>query len=203
MFSLLDKIVSVINQSIAIAGLSLGVSISFINVIARYIFNSSLTWASELSIFLFIWSIFFGAAYCFKKDAHICVNLLLDNVPTKVAKVMLIISHLISFVFLLAVAWYGYKYILLELHLGEMSVDLNIPMWIPYLVLPLAFISAAFRVLEKLIHIFKTPHALVLPESETEALLAAMEKDGKYSTNSEEQLEKLVKKVEAKTGGLL
>jgi C4-dicarboxylate transporter DctQ subunit len=39
---------------------------------------------------------------------------------------------------------------------GEMSVDLNIPMWIPHLVLPIAFALAAYRVFEKLMEIYKT-----------------------------------------------
>ena len=37
-----------------------------------------------------------------------------------------------------------------------MSVDLNIPMWIPHLVLPNAFALAAYRVFEKLVEIYQT-----------------------------------------------
>uniref|UniRef100_UPI0040484CC7 TRAP transporter small permease n=1 Tax=Aliarcobacter sp. TaxID=2321116 RepID=UPI0040484CC7 len=101
MFSILNKIVGFINQSIAVIGISAGVAIAFINVVARYVFDASLTWATELTIFLFIWSAFFGAAYCFKKDAHIAIDIVLAAVPSKIAKIMLLMSHTVTLVFLL------------------------------------------------------------------------------------------------------
>lgn len=54
---------------------------------------------------------------------------------------------------------------------GEMSVDLNIPMWIPHLVLPIAFILAAYRVAEKLVELFRTDANKIKLFSEHEAIL--------------------------------
>lgn len=174
-FSLMSKIIGFINQSIAAFGISAGVALAFYNVVARYVFNTSLTWASELTIFLFLWSVFFGAAYCFKEDAHISISILLDLVSPPVAKAMMILSHTITFVFLAAVAYYGYEYLLLVIDLEEMSIDLEIPMWIPYLVIPMAFASAAYRVAEKIVYIVVTPADKVKIMSEAEMILAEME----------------------------
>jgi len=144
-------------------------------VVARYAFDSSLTWASELTIYFFLWSVFFGAAYCFKEDAHISISMLLDVFPPRVAKGVMLLSHSITFIYLIAVAFYGYKYILLVIELGETSIDLGIPMWIPYLVIPIAFAFAAYRVGEKIFYILKTPAAEVRRVSEAEMVLAEME----------------------------
>jgi len=77
LFNIIDVIVASINQTMAVAGLTLGVLLAFINVVLRYAFDMSLTWAGELTNYFFIWSALFGAAYGFKKGVHISVTLLL------------------------------------------------------------------------------------------------------------------------------
>ncbi|MGA1941307.1 TRAP transporter small permease [Arcobacter sp. YIC-310] len=205
MFSFISKLIGFINQTIAAFGITAGVAIAFTNVVARYVFDASLVWATELTIFLFLWSVFFAAAYCFKKDAHIAVTVVLDIVPTKIAKPMLLISHIVTFFFLLAVAYYGYEYLLLVAELDERSIDLwDMPMWIVYLVIPVSFAFGAYRVAEKIVHIIKTPHDKVVPESEAEMVLAELGvKHDDDSNKHVKELNDMVKEVEKKTGGML
>ncbi len=189
-----SKTIGFINQSIAAFGISAGVALAFANVVARYVFDASLTWAAELTIFLFLWSAFFGAAYCFREDAHISISILLDKVSTKTAKILMLISHSITFIFLAAVSYYGYEYLLLVNELEETSIDLGIPMWIPYLVIPVAFAFAAFRVGEKIAYIITTPADEVRIKSEAEMIIAEMEASAP---------EDLLEEVKKKTGGML
>lgn len=193
-FRYLDIFIGFINQSIAAIGIAGGVALAFYNVVARYLFGSSLTWAGELTMYLFLWSVFFGAAYCFKEDAHISVTVLLDRVPPKVAKAFMLLSHTVTLIFLLAVSWYGYEYLKLVIELDERSIDLDIPMWIPYLAIPISFAFAGFRVAEKIVDIIKTPANKVVKKSEAEMILNEMS----ASAN-----EDIIKEVERKTGGLL
>ncbi len=191
-FTPIGKTIGFINQSIAAFGIAAGVALAFYNVIARYVFNSSLTWASELTIYFFLWSTFFGAAYCFKVDAHISVSVLLDKVPPGVAKGLMLFSHLVTLVFLSAVSYYGYQY--LVAFSDEMSIDLEIPMWIPESVIPVAFAFAAYRVAEKIVFILRTPAEKVRTQSEAEMILAEMEASAP---------EELLREVEKRTGGML
>ncbi|WP_456391447.1 TRAP transporter small permease [Nitratifractor sp.] len=193
-FSGIGALIGWINQSIAAIGIAGGVALAFYNVVARYVFGSSLTWAGELTVYLFLWSAFFGAAYCFKRDAHISITILLEKVPPKVAKGLMLLSHAITFVFLAAVSWYGYKYLQLVIELDERSIDLDIPMWIPYLAIPVAFAFAAYRVAEKWVELVRTPADEVVHRGEAEMILAEME---------EAAHEDLIKEVERKTGGML
>ena len=55
-FEIIDVIVGTINQTMAVLGLSLGVLLAFINVVLRYGFDMSLTWAGELTNYFLIWS---------------------------------------------------------------------------------------------------------------------------------------------------
>jgi len=194
LFRWIGRIIGFINQSIAAIGIAGGVALAFYNVVARYVFGSSLTWAGELTVYLFLWSAFFGAAYCFKKDAHISISILLEKVPPRVAKALMLLSHAITFVFLSAVSWYGYRYLQLVIELDERSIDLDVPMWIPYLVIPVSFAFAAYRVAEKFVEILRTPAEEVVHRGEAEMILAEME---------EAANEKLLKEVERKTGGML
>ena len=205
MFSLISKTIGFINQSIAVIGITAGVAVAFTNVVARYAFDASLVWATELTIFLFLWSAFFGAAYCFKKDAHIAVTVVLDIMPSKIAKIMLLISHTVTITFLLAIAYYGYEYLFLLIELDERSIDLwDLPMWYIYLVIPVAFFFSAYRVGEKIVQIIRTPHDEVVAESEAEQVLAGMGVGSKNNDNEHvKNLNDMVKEVEKKTGGML
>jgi len=193
-FTPIGKLIGFINQSIAAFGIAAGVALAFVNVVARYVFDSSLTWAAELTIFLFLWSTFFGAAYCFKEDAHISISILIDKVSASTAKKLMLLSHTITFIFLAAVSYYGYYYLELVIELEEMSIDLEIPMWIPYLVIPIAFAFAAYRVAEKIVYIIQTPAEEVRMKSEAEMIIAEMEASAP---------EDLIKEVEKRTGGML
>ncbi len=194
MFNIIDKTIGFINRYIAAFGISAGVALAFGNVVVRYVFDGSLTWASELTAYLFIWSTFFGAAYCFKQDAHISINMLLEKVSSSIAKKLLLLSHTITLIFLSAVAYYGYEYVLFVHELEEMSIDLEAPMWIVYLVIPISFLFGVFRVIEKIIEIIKTPANEVLKNSEAEMIIAEM---------AQGENEKLLKEIEKKTAGML
>ena len=155
-FEIIDVIVGTINQTMAVLGLSLGVLLAFINVVLRYGFDMSLTWAGELTNYFFIWSALFGAAYGFRQGAHISVTLLIAQFPPAIMKYFLILANLISVAYLGLLSYFGYELVVMLVDFGEMSVDLNIPMWIPHLVLPVAFALAAYRVAEKLVELLKT-----------------------------------------------
>ena len=176
---LLDKIIGLINEFIASFGIAAGVLLAFINVVARFIFHEGIDWAFELTNYLFIWSAFFGASYCFRKECHIRVTILLDILPPKLAKLSSLLAHLITLAYLLAVAYYGYLFIFdpdfgLKAS-GEISVDLNVPMWIPYLALPLAFLTAAYRITQKTIDLIKTPAEKISTKTEHEMIIEEME----------------------------
>ena len=187
----IDNIIIAISKFITAFGIAAGVALAFINVVARYVFESSLSWASELTIYLFLWSVFFGAVYCFKKDAHIAVDVLLAKVSPKIARFLTMLSIIIAFIYVAAIAYYGYGYVELYRDLDEMSIDLNIPMWIPYVVIPISFAFSAVVLIYKFFEVLKTPADKFRIKSEAEELMEEFE------------VEEMLKSVEKKTGGML
>jgi len=176
-FHYISLTIDFINRWIAAIGISAGVALAFLNVIARYGFNYSFTWASELTIYLFLWSIFFGVAYTFKLGEHISIGLLVENVNKKVAKVLILCTYLITLIFLVAVSYYGYEYLQLVIELEEISVDLEIPMWIPYLVIPLSFAFSAYHIAEHIVTLIKLPAEKLEFKNETTDLMKEINKD--------------------------
>ena len=48
--------------------------ITFINVVLRYVFNSTLIWGLEATLILFAWLVLFGMSYAVKVTAHLGVD---------------------------------------------------------------------------------------------------------------------------------
>lgn len=187
---ILGLIIDAIVKFVAVFGISTGVLVAFVNVMARYGFNYSFTWAAELTVYMFLWSMFFTSAFLFKSHSHISITLLIQSISKPVAKVIFIFTQTVSLVFLSVVAYFGYEYILLMIRIDEMSPDLGIPMWIPYLMVPVAFVIGVYYLVVSIIETIKTPaEELKFGHSEEEDML--------------KEAEAFVKKVETKTGGML
>lgn len=170
-FQILDLGIATINKNIAVAGIVLGTLLAFVNVVMRYCFNSGFSWAGEATNYLFIWSAFFGAAYGFNRGIHISVTILIEKFNYKIAKACFVFSNIVSTLFLVFLAYYGLEYLKVLNELDFMSIDLGVPQWIPMLVLPIAFLLAAYRSGEKIIQVINTP-AEKLGKSEVEELLS-------------------------------
>lgn len=177
-FSILDIGIATINRNLAVAGMLVGVTIAFVNVVLRYFFNASLTWAGELTNYAFIWGALFGAAYGFKRGIHIQVTILLEKFPARIAKALMLLSYVITFVYLSIMSYLGYKLILVLIDLNDISIDLDIPTWIPTLVLPLAFGGAAYRAGEKIYEVAKEDASRVIKETELEIIHDASKRVG-------------------------
>ena len=70
-----------IEETVIAALLGLMTMVTFANVVARYLFNSNILWALELTVFMFGWLVLLGASYAVKKRAHLGVDALLNMMP--------------------------------------------------------------------------------------------------------------------------
>ena len=76
-----------------IAGLlGLMTLITFANVVARFVFNSNILWALELTVFLFAWLVLLGASYEVKTHAHLGVDAILNMLAPAPRRILALIS---------------------------------------------------------------------------------------------------------------
>lgn len=59
------------------------VSICFVQVVARYLFSASFTWAEEVSIVLLLWGTWGGACLALKQGVHLKVRVIEDRLSEK------------------------------------------------------------------------------------------------------------------------
>jgi len=72
--------------------LGLMVVITFINVVLRYGFNTSLIWGFEVVLILFAWLVMFGIAYAFKITSHLGVDALVNALPHRSKRIMSLLA---------------------------------------------------------------------------------------------------------------
>ena len=92
----IDKnIISIIFKPIIAILFFIMILITFTQVIFRYILNSALPWAGEITIFFFIWIIFLGAAITLHKGLHIGVDIFTNFFisSSRAVSNLLIINH--------------------------------------------------------------------------------------------------------------
>ncbi|HSO06892.1 MAG TPA: TRAP transporter small permease [Pelomicrobium sp.] len=123
-------------------------SISFTQVIARYVFNYSFVWALEVVTTLFAWLIFLGMSYGVRVHAHIGVDALIKILPSKVARVLAAVAALLGVVYAAIFLYGGTIYVNKMYTIGILMQDVPIPQWVPRLVLPIGFALLAFRFLQ-------------------------------------------------------
>ncbi|MBN2643888.1 MAG: TRAP transporter small permease [Desulfuromonadaceae bacterium] len=157
MFDKIDRYLELFSTTVMVLTMTVATLVAFVNVVLRYLFNASLTWAGELTSYLFIWSALFGAAYGFKIGMHLGVTVVIQKLPPKVAKWVLSFSLLIIFGYLVCLIVWGYDFVMFNHMLEMVSVDLQISYWIIYICVPIAMFIAAYQVLLKLIKTLQVP----------------------------------------------
>ncbi len=84
-----------------------------LEVVARDMLSISTTWAEELSRFLFVWTVFLGAASAWHRGMHIVIDVLPRRLSRLPKKLLLLCIHALSALFLASV-WIGALAIMIE-----------------------------------------------------------------------------------------
>ena len=107
-----------------------------------------LSWAQELCIYMFIWMAKFGAAYGVRTGIHVGVDVLVNLLPPASRKQVIVFSLLCGALFTGVVAIFGGAFVDQMYLTGQRSNDLEWPMWVIYLTLPLGSGLMCFRFLQ-------------------------------------------------------
>jgi C4-dicarboxylate transporter DctQ subunit len=75
---LLGQAVNEIEETMIAILLGAMTLVTFVNVVLRYGFNTSLIWGLEVTLILFAWLVLFGVSYCVKVTAHLGVDAVLN-----------------------------------------------------------------------------------------------------------------------------
>lgn len=97
-------------ESIGGAGMMIIVAVMFVQVVMRYVFNSSLIWAEELCRYILVWMTFLLAGIAFHRGELVAVELVTGALPPKARLALKILVTLPVVVFLGIIVFYGWRF---------------------------------------------------------------------------------------------
>lgn len=152
--------------------------------IQDFLISLNLSWAQELCIYMFIWMAKIGAAYGVRTGIHVGVDVLINALSPAWRKKFVVFGLLAGALFTGVVAAFAIRFVYELYYTEQVSADLEMPMWLVYMGLPIGSSLMCFRFLQvcwKFIQTGEFPrpdHAKVEGlDRETDPILAAIEKD--------------------------
>ena len=144
--------------------------LTFVQVVARYVFNYSFVWALELNGVLFAWLIFVGMSYGVRVGAHIGIDAVVKAVRPATARVFGMVGALLCVVYAVIVTVGGSQYVRKMHDVGIEMQDLPIPQWVPRIIVPLGFALLALRFGQAFVKLWRGEETKLLSDEAEEAL---------------------------------
>ena len=115
------------------------VAINFANIVGRYVFAASFTWAIEIILFLMVGAVFTGCCAVAWENRHIRMDVFLHILPPKIAALLGLLSDLVLIATAIAVAVFSFPVISQLAEFDERSAAADFPMAIPQAMVPIGY----------------------------------------------------------------
>ncbi|MGE5713924.1 MAG: TRAP transporter small permease [Betaproteobacteria bacterium] len=117
-----------------------------------------MSWAQELTIFMFVWMAKFGAAYGVRTGIHVGVDVLINALNDRTRGWFIIFGLLAGALFTGIIGTFGAHFVWELMHTEQVSADLELPKWIVYACIPLGSYLMCYRFLQVAWKFHKTGH---------------------------------------------
>jgi C4-dicarboxylate transporter DctQ subunit len=145
---------------------------TWLQFVQDWLLKINLSWAQELCIYMFIWMAKFGAAYGVRHGTHVGVDTLVRALPPTPARWLTLFGLFGGALFTVVIGTMGsvlvwddcMHYALFhalgrnvdDLTEGATTPDLELPVWIEYMCIPVASYLMCFRFLQVMVTFWKT-----------------------------------------------
>ena len=119
-----------------------------IQVIWRYVVQSSPSWTEELARYCFVWLIFMGTSYAVQNLAHIKIDTGIKIYPKKIRKYVELLGIILFLISVAVVIVFGADYTIGLYFQGRVSTSIYLPMWIVYMAIPVGYIFTFIRIIQ-------------------------------------------------------
>ena len=145
---MLDKLLTVIEETIIAVGLGAATLLIFTNVVARYVFDTGFPWVLETVQYLFAWVVLVGAAHGVKAGVHLGIDLVVARFSPENQRRIALLGIALCLGFAVTVLVLSIEYTLRIYEWGDLTLDLQIPQWIPYVAIPTGLSLMTIRFLQ-------------------------------------------------------
>jgi C4-dicarboxylate transporter DctQ subunit len=139
-----DEAIGRVEQTLIVTFLGFMILIAFLQIVLRNFFSTGLDWGDQLLRNLVLWIGFIGATLATKEGKHINIDVVSRWLPSQGKKIVTLIIHLFSFFICCLLTYATLKFIKNEVQMENMTF-LNIPAWVPEMILPITFSLMTFR----------------------------------------------------------
>ncbi len=143
---------------------------SAFQAIFRWLTSWDVSWVQEVCIYMFVWMAKFGAAYGVRTGIHVGVDVFVNMLGPRNRQRIILFGLLCGALFTGIVGSLGAYFVSHIYATGQQSNDLEAPMWIVYLAIPLGSYLMCFRFLQVAVHFVRTGELPKHDESHVEGL---------------------------------
>lgn len=152
--------------------------LTFVQVVMRYVFNSGMSWALELTTVFFAIMIFVGVSYGVRVGSHIGVDALVKLISPGKRKAVSILAVVLSLVYVGFILTGSMQYVLKMKDVGIELEDMPIERWQVLAVMPLGMALTGYRFLQILYNLATgRADSLQLADEAAEAMGLKAEED--------------------------
>jgi C4-dicarboxylate transporter, DctQ subunit len=145
------RILDRLEEWIILSFIALATLVTFVSVAMRYLLGTGFTWSTELTIYLFIWMAKFGAAYGVRTGIHVGVDYVVNKLEGAKRRYLVTIGICLGIIFTGVIAFLGARWVIFIYGTGQISPDLEWPMWIIYLAIPFGSGLMCYRFIQSLV----------------------------------------------------
>lgn len=138
-------------------GILVGTLIVFYAVFMRYVFKNPPHWAEHTSIILIVWSAFIVSSIIMEENGHIGADFVISKMPTRVQRVVDIVTTILMLGFSLAMTYYGIVSVVHVRQMGLVTFAFNIKVWVAQLAVPVGMFFISLRLVQRLYRLVNHP----------------------------------------------
>ena len=135
-------------EAILVLGVIVMILLIFLQVVMRFVFNSSLPWSEEAARYLFIWQVWLAVPFAVVKGRHIRLEILPDMVGPRGKLVLDLIFFVVSAIFFAYLGWSSISVVEGIEKMNQLTPVMQIPKWLCYLSVPVGCFLAVVRFIQ-------------------------------------------------------
>jgi len=117
----------------------------FVQVVLRYGFHFAFSWAQELGRYLTIFFSFLGASLGVKYGTHFSMEAMVEYLPPRSSHLVRALANFLCGVFFIFIIYFAVVQIQKLHRYGARTATLHVPMYIPYIPIPLFSCTISMR----------------------------------------------------------
>ena len=126
-----------------------------VEVVRRYVFNASSSWAEETAVYAFIWLAYLSASSAVRDRAHLSFNLMEKLLPAKADNAIKLLSDGCFFALALLIVYTSMPTVLTQLKYNQLMLGIDLPMVLASAAVPVGWSLVMLRIVQRAVKLLQ------------------------------------------------